>query len=62
MEVTKKKLNYKIKVFDIFDGKMFILSDDYLYIYNSGDLSEFNKITLETDDESVVSGLIIYDY
>ena len=62
LEVTKKKLNYKIKVFDIFDGKMFILSDDYLYIYNSGDLSEFNKITLETDDESVVSGLIIYDY
>lgn len=61
LKVNKKKLDYPIKVFDIYKDKLFVLSDKYLYIYDSMNLSNFQSIELDIDEESVVSGVIIYD-
>lgn len=56
----KLNLEYNIKVFDIIEDKIFILSDKYLDIYDEN-LDLYQRIKLSIDRESVVSGIIVYD-
>lgn len=62
LKSRKKILDYNVKVFDIVDDKIFILSDDYLYVYNADDFSLHKEIKLSLDENSVVSGIIVYDF
>lgn len=56
----KIEFNYNIKVFDVLDDKIFILSDKHLEIYDAKDFKLFKNIELNMDKNSVVSGLILY--
>lgn len=58
----KFELDYSIKVFDISNDKIYILSDRYLDIYNVEDFSLYKKIKIDLEEDSVVSGIILYDY
>lgn len=58
----KFELDYNIKVFDIFNDKIYVLSDRYLDIYNAEDFSLYKKIKIDLEEDSVVSGIILYDY
>lgn len=62
LKSQKKTLDYNVKVFDIIDDKIFILSDKYLDIYDADDFSLYKRIKLSIDSDSVVSGIIVYDF
>ncbi len=62
LESRKRTLDYSVRVFDIIDDKIFILSNDSLYIYNADDFSLHKHVELVTDENSVISGIIIYDF
>lgn len=62
LKSKRKNLDYKIKVFDVIDDKLFVLSDKYIDIYNLNKFDLYKKIKLSTDKDSVISGLIVYDF
>lgn len=57
----KINLDYNVKVLDVLDDKIFILSDKYLDIYDSDKNSLYKRIKLSLDKDSVASGIIIYE-
>ncbi len=59
---NKVELPYNIKVFDIFEGEIYILSDMYLDVYDCESFSLSQRIELDIESENIVSGLILYDY
>lgn len=62
LKIKRKNLDYSVKVFDIIDNRIFILSDKYLEIYNTGKFELFKRIKISLDRDSVVSGIIVYDF
>lgn len=62
LKSKRKNLDYKIKVFDIIDDKLFMLSDKYIDIYDLNKFDLYKRIKLLTDKDSVISGLIVYDF
>ncbi|AID45190.1 Hypothetical protein SFBmNL_01286 [Candidatus Arthromitus sp. SFB-mouse-NL] len=60
LKSSKTEFYYNIKVFDISEDKIFILSDKYLQIYNAKDFTLFKKIEFDMEENNVISGLILY--
>lgn len=60
-KTQKIELDYNAKVFDILNDKIFVLSNKYLDIYDCNNLFLHNRIKLSLDEDSVASGIIIYN-
>ena len=61
LKSEKVKLDYLIKIFDIIDDKILILSNDYLDIYDVDKFKLDKRIELSFAEDDVISGLILYD-
>lgn len=62
LESSKIEFDYNIKVFDSSGEEIFVLSDKNLEVYSAKDFTPLRSIELNVEPNSVVSGLIVYDY